>query len=71
MMVAIASQAAPSTPREPRAGVDRVARRGVVDELEFDDPGLSVRGESRVSQRRSAMTAATFARTKTLTAVTD
>ena len=26
MMVAIASQAAPSTPREPRAGVDRVAR---------------------------------------------
>lgn len=26
MMVAIASQAAPSTPREPPAGVDRVAR---------------------------------------------
>lgn len=26
MMVAIASQAAPNTPREPRAGVDRVAR---------------------------------------------
>jgi hypothetical protein len=71
MTVAIASQAAPSTPREPPTGVDRVARGGAVDERDFDDPGLSLRGESRVSQRRSAMTAATFARTKTLTAVTD